>query len=636
MAGNSADVNLELVVRVKDLTQADLAKIGQVAAKAGAEASKAFDDANKAIGKVPDEARKAGAESAGAFDGVTKGLDEVTKASGETKATLAEIPAVSKQLGDGFDLPIQKSQKLGQSLDETSKKGNLLKSALGSLGKRAPAFIGVDLLTRVAGFNGLMDVYNKLLDEAADGIRELIGLGPRRKEQIKSEAEELDKLTKALKDVSAARSENTFTVENTRFGIGEEFNIDELTGKFREEALARIKANQEAQIYNKTVGETFDSLERLRVKLKDLKTQQDAYEEEQKRIAQATRDAEAADRAWKDELQKGKAYTTRIEATERLRQAHKQLADETLELADAFEKFADVQGKFDAGAAIKRRNEGAKQLIELLKPLGSFTNNLFKGASEKTKAEADAVIFLAQEVERLNEVEKANIFLEQERQRLIVKRTQEDFTFGLKAGVGDVLTDLKDLNRVLGQELAGGTFDAFRGLFRDVASGAKSASDAIKDLGKNFLGLISDIFAQIAAKQIVSGIFGGFGLDLNTLLGLEKGGVVGGNLLGSLPIKQYAHGGIADSPQLAVFGEGKAGQFGEAFVPLGGNRRIPVEFKGGGSGGDSFQITLNVGSLDPRTAAQVIMANMDTIADGVASSLQTGRKRGLVSAVRGA
>lgn len=58
-----------------------------------------------------------------------------------------------------------------------------------------------------------------------------------------------------------------------------------------------------------------------------------------------------------------------------------------------------------------------------------------------------------------------------------------------------------------------------------------------------------------------------------------EGGVMGGR--GPLPLARYARGGVADSPQMAVFGEGRAP---EAFVPLPDGRRIPVRMEGGGGG----------------------------------------------------
>jgi tape measure domain-containing protein len=63
-------------------------------------------------------------------------------------------------------------------------------------------------------------------------------------------------------------------------------------------------------------------------------------------------------------------------------------------------------------------------------------------------------------------------------------------------------------------------------------------------------------------------------------IGFAKGGIM--TSMGSLPLRKYSGGGIANSPQLAMFGE--AGRR-EAYVPLPDGRRIPVAMSGGGNSG---------------------------------------------------
>ena len=65
------------------------------------------------------------------------------------------------------------------------------------------------------------------------------------------------------------------------------------------------------------------------------------------------------------------------------------------------------------------------------------------------------------------------------------------------------------------------------------------------------------------------------------------GGIMTGR--GPAKLKKYASGGIANSPQISVFGE--AGP--EAYVPLPDGRRIPVAMQGGGAG-----VTINVSTPD--------------------------------------
>jgi len=88
----------------------------------------------------------------------------------------------------------------------------------------------------------------------------------------------------------------------------------------------------------------------------------------------------------------------------------------------------------------------------------------------------------------------------------------------------------------------------------------------------------------------------GFGMD-SIIPGLGLGNTpafkfAGGGIMtsqGPMPLKRYAAGGIANSPQLALYGEGSQN---EAYVPLPDGRRIPVAMQG--SGGGSTSVVVNV------------------------------------------
>jgi lambda family phage tail tape measure protein len=78
-----------------------------------------------------------------------------------------------------------------------------------------------------------------------------------------------------------------------------------------------------------------------------------------------------------------------------------------------------------------------------------------------------------------------------------------------------------------------------------------------------------------------SGIFSA----AKSFFGFADGGIM--SAAGSMPLNRYASGGIANSPQLAMFGEGSSP---EAYVPLPDGRSIPVTMSGSGGGGS---ITVN-------------------------------------------
>lgn len=138
--------------------------------------------------------------------------------------------------------------------------------------------------------------------------------------------------------------------------------------------------------------------------------------------------------------------------------------------------------------------------------------------------------------------------------------------------------------------------------------------DPFKDgLDGMLLGFL-DVIRRMAAEQAAAAIFGKGGLDLagmgvsllgslasglGGIFGGASSGIVsgGGNLTGqldkflkfenggimtsagALPLRSYSSGGIANSPQLALFGEGR---MNEAYVPLPDGRSIPVKMEGEG------------------------------------------------------
>lgn len=60
---------------------------------------------------------------------------------------------------------------------------------------------------------------------------------------------------------------------------------------------------------------------------------------------------------------------------------------------------------------------------------------------------------------------------------------------------------------------------------------------------------------------------------------------------GEVELRKYANGGVANSPQLALFGEGS---MAEAYVPLPDGRSIPVTVQGGQSGAPAPNVSVNV------------------------------------------
>lgn len=95
----------------------------------------------------------------------------------------------------------------------------------------------------------------------------------------------------------------------------------------------------------------------------------------------------------------------------------------------------------------------------------------------------------------------------------------------------------------------------------------------------------ADVLGGIGSLFFPGGDSGSPGAYTGDAAAFAMGGIMTAN--GPLPLRRYASGGVARSPQLAMFGEGS---MAEAFVPLPDGRRIPVAMEGRGASGSTYVI----------------------------------------------
>ena len=169
------------------------------------------------------------------------------------------------------------------------------------------------------------------------------------------------------------------------------------------------------------------------------------------------------------------------------------------------------------------------------------------------------------------------------------------------------------------QELAKSVADTIgNGMTQAIDSllgGTKSWGDSLREIGS---GVLKDIAKQLLQMSVVAPATKGIGNFLQSLIpaalpilgagfslggaGSGSGGAVGslgsamspvtslptffaanGGIMtsaGPVPLRRYASGGIANSPQLAMYGEGRTP---EAYVPLPDGRSIPVRLDAAGA-----------------------------------------------------
>lgn len=176
-----------------------------------------------------------------------------------------------------------------------------------------------------------------------------------------------------------------------------------------------------------------------------------------------------------------------------------------------------------------------------------------------------------------------------------------------------------------------GMLEGFGNTVRRMAAEAASAQlmDALfgkttKDGGHDWAsGLLGAAFSGLTGA-----IGGGLNADINGLVAnsnlFANGGIM--TSAGPLPLNKYANGGIANSPQLALFGEGR---MNEAYVPLPDGRSIPVTMKGssGGVNIDKIEVNVQGGNNPEETGRRIGEAIMRSIArDEIASATRPGNR----------
>lgn len=177
--------------------------------------------------------------------------------------------------------------------------------------------------------------------------------------------------------------------------------------------------------------------------------------------------------------------------------------------------------------------------------------------------------------------------------------TERTFQYGAKQAFKTYLEDVGNMAKQTNELFT----KAFKGMEDALVNFVMTGKLDFKSLANS---IISDI-ARIAIRQaIMKPLLSSFGLSM-----FANGGVM--TSAGEMPLRKYAAGGIANTPQLAMFGEGSTP---EAYVPLPDGRNIPVKMQGGG--GSTNNVTVNV-SVDGNNS-KVSSNNSDASALGSAIS----------------
>mgnify|MGYP003385716042 CR=1 FL=1 len=298
-----------------------------------------------------------------------------------------------------------------------------------------------------------------------------------------------------------------------------------------------------------------------------------------------------------------------LEAAKRVAQANQKVVND---LGNQIGALADKRAAFIQNA-VSRLSDGATQdqqnevtrLAAALYDHGEAQKSLSKLQSDGeqvTKSTLSATEAYASEILRLNGLLDAGAISQDTYNRAVAKAEQESLAARKDAEAGA----LRAFRAY--REQAEDTAKDIEKLFTNAMNGAedaivefvKSGGRSLKSLGDLFNSIMDDILRMTVRKSITEPLFnslqsGGFSSFITGLLPFEQGGVM--TSAGALPLHRYANGGIANSPQIAMFGEGRKP---EAYVPLPDGRTIPVTMSGSGT----VNVTINNNTSAKATVQQ--------------------------------
>jgi hypothetical protein len=359
---------------------------------------------------------------------------------------------------------------------------------------------------------------------------------------------------------------------------------------------------------------------------------------------------------------------------ERMLEASPEKTDLAQQLKEAAEKRADAErGRIAVEFALRPKIEFDQLLVqaEIARKLKPDIDELAEGVRILLSGDPlpDG---LAKRIDELREKVRAL-----QRQ---ADETAERFRLGFGEGLQQAIDDLNNKYRqgfTLAQDAVSALTDNFADFIYKLGQGKAS----FKDFANSVLQDIQRILSRNLAENLLGNLLGFFTGGANVLGGLapasasaavvpglgstfygtgfERGGVMAGQMLsprgieaygaftrsfekggimpgGMMPVRAYASGGVATSPQMAIFAERPG--MAEAFVPLPGvGRGIPVEFPRGapGGGGNTVHVSIHMSAIDSRSGAEFLQQHAREIGDLVQGQISSGSNNRLRRSVGG-
>jgi tape measure domain-containing protein len=243
-----------------------------------------------------------------------------------------------------------------------------------------------------------------------------------------------------------------------------------------------------------------------------------------------------------------------------------------------FARWTEALGMVQAARAANLENEiqglneaAAKEIENLRVKLG----NSQEFANRRLEIEADLqrkiAILRGQEADQIKRENDARlkdqITIQEDAVKEAIAKVREKNSAWYEAGASSadafktaIMTNKwDDLGRTVAMDFLNAVYDEMVG----------------NPLKAGIRGILDTLFSPSSSSKGTTNSSGNILKTVASIFGFADGGIMSSS--GSMPLRKYAAGGIANSPQLAMFGEGRTP---EAYVPLPDGRSIPVTMRG--------------------------------------------------------
>lgn len=330
-------------------------------------------------------------------------------------------------------------------------------------------------------------------------------------------------------------------------------------------------------------------------------------------------------------LERAESFEFQRKFNEGMAKINQENTNSTMEGIEAARKSIEADNAQIAAIQNKTKKTQEATTVQLESNLANAEAALWSaknaGATEaEIKLLEQQVNMLTQAIEKRKEligvqdkdkVDKANEEL-RKKEEASFKRRVDSITKSLVKGVGDGKSFADNIEETLKNKV----FEII------LKPSIDPFSEALTKLSDQLGKMLEDVLGQIANAMSGSGSGGGSGGGIGGLI--EKGWTwissffADGGIMtpkGSIPLRKYARGGIANTPQVAIYGEGSTN---EAYVPLPDGRRIPVAMDGQPQPQTSFNYNIAAGV----TRAELLRAMETVRAQTLNDVYKSGRRNG--------